>query len=223
VNVLGHGYVAERVRPGDLAHTFGALLPDLASMARVRLEAGASRASPLAAGIRCHHAADAAFHSHAAFVTGAAAVRRELLAAGLPTGPARAVAHAGYELLLDATLVGGEAGDAYRRAFARHATADATLAVLRSGDHARWRAFVAAHDSRGMPRPAHGVGSGIDVEEIADRLVAILRHRPRLALAAADAPLVVAALARRVEDVRGSAPGLLASVVDATFASCGGG
>lgn len=213
MNVLGHAFVAERVRPGDDAHTFGAVLPDLASMAGVRIDRADAGGPALAAGVRCHHAADAAFHSQHAFVAGAAALRRDLLAAGLRTGPARAVAHVGYELLLDATLAGGDADDAYRRAFTALATAESTLAVLRPAAHERWRSAVARFAT---PRRGHDG----DPRAIAASLVAILRHRPRLALAAEDAPLVAAVLERHAGDVRRSAPAVLAAV---TARATGGG
>jgi hypothetical protein len=215
MNVLGHAFVAERIRPGDDAHTFGAVLPDLASMAGVRIDRADAGGAALAAGVRCHHAADTAFHSAPAFVAGAAAMRRELLAAGLATGPARAVAHVGYELLLDATLLGGDAEHAYRRAFAALATAEPTFAALRPAGHEQWRRAVSGFAARSRGRGGDG-----DPAAIAERLVAILRHRPRLALAPDDAPVVAAVLGRHADDVRRAAPAVLALVTArATFAS----
>lgn len=212
MNVLGHAYVAERARPGDDAYTLGAVLPDLASIAGVRLVLGAGTSAPavssaIAEGVACHHAADATFHSLASFRTGVAAMRRELLDAGLPTGPARAVAHVGYELLLDGTLVGTATEHAYRRALAHAAgAAEAIAPAHRVG----WLAFV---DRIGASRRAPIRYD--DVEWVADRLVAILRHRPRLRLDAAHVPAVARVLDRHVGAIGRAAPGVLAS----TFAS----
>ena len=210
MNVLGHAFVAERVRPDDDAHTFGAVLPDLASMAGVRIDRVDAGGPAFADGVRCHHAADAAFHSQPAFAAGAAAMRRELLDAGLATGPARAVAHVGYELLLDATLAGGDADDAFHRAFGALAAADSTLDALRPVGHDRWRAFVVR-----MAAVDRGPVAAGDRLVIAERLVTVLRHRPRLALAPGDAPVVADVLDRHGPEVRRSAPAILAAVVGA--------
>jgi hypothetical protein len=208
VNVLGHAYVAERARPGDHAHTLGAVLPDLASIAGVRLVPGAGSSAPavspaIADGIACHHAADATFHSLALFRTGVAAMRRELLDAGLPTGPARAVAHVGYELLLDGTLVGTATERAYRRALTIGTTA---TDVIAPSHRARWSAFV-----DGVSGHVHRRLGYDDVEWVADRLVAILRHRPRLRLDPAKVPAVARVLDRHVDAIRRRAPDVLAS------------
>lgn len=212
MNVLGHTHVAERLRPHDAAHALGAVLPDLASIAGVRLQTPlpAPAHAAIAEGIACHHAADATFHSLARFRAGAAALRRDLLAAGLPTGPARAVAHVGYELLLDGTLVGTPTEDAYRRALA--GVADATDAIA-PAHRARWLAFVDRTTTvRHAPRYD-------DVEWVAGRLVAILAHRPRLRLDAAHVPAVARVLDRHVDAIRDDAPHVLGS----TFASRLGG
>src|SRR5690606_20337725 len=74
-------------------------------------------------GVRCHLDADAAFHAHPRFRAGTRALRADLTARGIPRGPARAVAHAGWELLLDGTLVGGDAERAFRDAVGRAADA----------------------------------------------------------------------------------------------------
>ena len=116
------------------------------------------------------------------------------------------MAHVGYELLLDATLAGGDADDAYQRAFAAFAAAGSTLAVLRPAGHEQWRNAVAR-----FATSRRGATDG-DPAAIAERLVAILRDRPRLALAAEDAPLVAAALERHAGDVHRSAPTVLTAV-----------
>lgn len=209
MNVLGHAYVAERRRPADDAFVLGAVLPDLASIAGVRLAVGTSpRAAPasIADGIACHHAADATFHSLAPFRSRVAAMRRDLLDAGLPTGPARAVAHAGYELLLDGTLVGTATEGSYRRALANVTEATGAIAPAH---RARWLAFGDWIGAR--PRPMRYD----DVEWVAQRLVDILGRRPRLRVEAAHERTVADVLAHHAGAVTGEAPAVFAS----TFAS----
>lgn len=204
MNVLGHAYVAERTRPGDRAYILGAVLPDLASIAGVRLVTGTPRprVSPaIADGVACHHAADATFHSLALFRTGTAAMRLELLDARLPTGAARAVAHVGYELVLDGTLVGTATEDAYRRAVA---DADMTTAAIAPGHRARWAGFVERINAHGRVAIRYD-----DVDWVAHRLVAILANRPRLRLDVAHVPAVARVLDRHVDAIRGHAPDVL--------------
>src|SRR5690606_20932226 len=139
VNVLGHTRVALGRGLDRPAEVLGAVLPDLAPAAGVRLVRDRLD-GPLAAGVRCHLDADAAFHAHPRFRAGTRALRADLTARGIPRGPARAVAHAGWELLLDGTLVGGDAERAFRDAVGR--AADAADA-LDPADRPRWAAFVA--------------------------------------------------------------------------------
>lgn len=209
MNVLGHTHVADRLRPEDAAHALGAVLPDLATIAGVRLQTPlpAMAQTAIADGIACHHATDATFHSLAPFHIGTAALRRDLLVAGLPTGPARAVAHAGYELLLDGTLIGSPTEQAYRRALAMASSATDAIAPAH---RVRWRAFV----DRITANARHALRYD-DVEWVADRLVAILDHRPRLRLDAAHVPAMVRVLDRHAGTIREDAPHVLAS----TFAS----
>jgi hypothetical protein len=210
VNVLGHAYIAERARPGDDAYALGAVLPDLASIAGVRLDVGAGMSAAVSSaigdGIACHHGADASFHSLASFRAGAAAMRHELLDAGLPTGPARAVAHVGYELVLDGALVGTAAEDAYRRALTIATTATDAISPLH---RPRWSAFVdriATH--------AHRPIRYDDVDWVAGRLVTLLADRPRLRLDAGDVAAVALVLGRHAPAIRAGA----GDILDSTFA-----
>jgi hypothetical protein len=209
VNVLGHTHVADRLRPDDAAHALGAVLPDLATIAGVRLQTplSSSLQRAITDGVACHPAADATFPSLAPVRSGVAALRRDLLAAGLPTGPARAVAHVGYELLLDGTLVGTPTEHAYRRALTGAADATDAIAIAH---RARWRAFVDR-----ITANAHHALRYDDVGWVADRLVAVLDHRPRLRLDAGDVPAVARVLDRHAGAIRGDAPHVLAS----TFAA----
>ena len=92
MNVLGHTRVALGRGLDRPAEVLGAVLPDLAPAAGVRLVRDRLD-GPLAAGVRCHLDADAAFHAHPRFRAGTRALRADLTARGIPRGPARAVAH----------------------------------------------------------------------------------------------------------------------------------
>src|SRR5687768_8762401 len=80
------------------------MLPDLASMAGVRLDT-TELPDDVAAGVRHHYAADAAFHGHESFIRLLRTVRTALADAGVARGPARAAAHVGVELALDGWLL----------------------------------------------------------------------------------------------------------------------
>src|SRR5207247_1215834 len=82
----------------------GAVLPDLLPMCGVRLDRDAVPPE-VAAGWQAHHRADAAFHACDAFLVGVGSLRTDLRATELATGPRRAVAHVGWELLLDEAVV----------------------------------------------------------------------------------------------------------------------
>lgn len=184
MNVLGHVHAALAERRDDAAFLLGAVLPDLRGLHV------ADRTGAVGEGIACHHRVDAAFHADAAFRAGSGALRRDLLDAGLATGPARAVGHAGWELLLDGTLVGSPADDGFRAALV-HAG--------RPGPHGRLR-----YD---------------DPAWVAERLFALLDGRPRLRFARADLPTVAAVLGRHAPAVREAAPDLLRRVTQAASRS----
>ncbi len=172
----------------------GAALPDLQREAGVALGDGWSAA--VHAGIDCHRDADALFHELAIFRTQSVALTRRLLDAGVPRGAARAVGHAGWELLLDGSLLGDAALiDAYMRAMSVEVAQDASKAALQR------------RVERGVPR------FYADPAGVAELLWRILRDRRLLAFdrvhieavancladaqphAAAAAPTVFAALA----------------------------
>jgi hypothetical protein len=208
VNVLGHTYVAAARAPTeDLPFLFGAVLPDLAGMARIRLDR-AARDGPFGDGIRCHHQVDLAFHADRAFQHGAVALRADLEASGLARGPARAIGHAGWELLLDGALLGSATEASYRRALV-HAPEAVGAVVAPSRE--RWTAWV----ERWMPPPPMHYD---DAEWVARRLYSMLADRPRLGFAPADIPTVTAALHRHADTVRSAAPGILARSITASAA-----
>ena len=191
MNFLGHTHVALAGGDDDPGFVLGAVLPDLAPMAGIRL-AARQLEGPLGDGVRCHLRADAAFHADPRFVTGSRALRRALAARGVESGPARAVGHAGWELLLDGTLVASEAEEAFRGALAQ---GERALPALADGDRGRWAAFLARRRS----------SSGLHYDDpawVAGRLYAMLARRPRLALPAGQVPLVADVLAAHAPAVR---------------------
>jgi hypothetical protein len=204
VNFLGHAHVALATGAGDAEYVLGTVLPDLAPMAGIRLRR-AGIGGRLGEGVACHLRADAAFHALAAFRRGSGELRRDLAARGLGSGPARAVGHAGWELLLDGALVGGEAEDAFHRAMA---VGDRVSAALDPGDRARWAAFLAR--GRGSGRLRYD-----DPRWVAGRLHAMLGRRPRLALDVSEVPTVAGVLADHAPAVAAAAPSVLADTARA--------
>lgn len=186
MNILGHTHVALAAGRDDPGWLLGAVLPDLAPMAGVRVDRSALP-DDVADGVRCHLRTDASFHALPAFLRGAKAIRWALDARGVSSGPARAVGHAGWELLLDGTLVRSRTEGAFRRAMA--AGSSATVAMS-TGDAARWEAFV----DRGRTAPELGFD---DPRWVADRLYAMLGRRSRLRLPAEQVPAVVEVLAEQ--------------------------
>lgn len=207
MNVLGHSHVALGLGTDEPAYLLGAVLPDLASMARVRLDRS-RLGGRLGEGVRCHVAADAAFHAEPRFRQGSAALRDELREGGVPTGPARAVAHVGWELLLDGNLRTGPAPEAYRRALE---LGDHAGVAMAEAHRARW-ARLLAHRHR-LPELPYD-----DPRWVAERLVSILAPRPRLRLMPRHVPVVVAALQGHAERVAAVAPAVLADTVRRTAA-----
>jgi hypothetical protein len=208
VNILGHTHVALAGGRDDSGYLLGAVLPDLTPMAGVKVVRTALPRA-VADGVGCHVRTDEAFHAHPTFVAGSRAIRADLDARGVASGPARAVGHAGWELLLDGALLGTATEVAFRRAMA--AGGDAT-AGMSAADASRWVAFV--DRSRSAPALAFG-----DPRWVADRLFGMLARRPRLRLPAEQVPTVAEVLAGLVDEVRALAPDVLADTVSAVHAS----
>lgn len=128
-------------------------------------------------GIQCHHDTDAAFHDLPAFLAGSRALTRDLLDRGVPRGAARAVGHAGWELLLDGVLIDdAEFMSAY-------------FAALRvEAPDPAWRFALDRRSARGVPDfYANPAG-------VAELLRRILRARPRLAFGDEHLSVVTSAL-----------------------------
>ncbi|MDQ3384634.1 MAG: hypothetical protein M3503_01275 [Actinomycetota bacterium] len=190
MNYLGHVAVALATGRDDPAFLLGAALPDLASMAGVRFDRGLLP-SAVADGVACHLDADEAFHAHAAFRDGSAALRRDLRDLGLATGPTRAIGHAGWELLLDGTLVGSPTEVAHRSGLR---CADVVLPALLPAHRARWSTLL-----------AEGPPPRLRYDEpawVVDRLFTMLSRRPRLSFDEGLKPDVVEVVAAHQEQVR---------------------
>ncbi len=180
MNFFGHALIAQRneATRGALRAEFvlGSMLPDFASMLRTRPPSTTDAA--IAAGLRFHHVTDEAFHGSRAFLEFSRQASMFLSGHGLSRGSARAVAHVGVELLLDAALVDDRANEAYLSAIECALT-------LRASDHIHWL------DTDAKARFTHlchslqnrgAVRADTSPELIAERLRYILADRPRLAL-----------------------------------------
>jgi hypothetical protein len=207
MNLIGHVAVAlgaDQVRPSD-DFLVGCMLPDLAAIARVRLE---RPVGALGAGVGFHHACDSAFHDGEWFRNANVELRDELACAGVVRGAARAGSHAGLEMLLDGALVDDPhvlevASDALS-AVARNADALAELAPEET------RAVVAERFRR--------IGSSLDplryrdVWFVAERLHGMTRGRRRIELPAAQIGTVAGVLDAKREHVADVAVDVLSSV-----------
>jgi hypothetical protein len=104
MNFVAHAHVALRRAGTSWDVAFGAVLPDLASMAGTRIDRSLL-SPPVEEGVALHHRTDGVFHALEVFHAGSGQIRHALLDVGVHAGPARAVGHAGYELLLDGCLL----------------------------------------------------------------------------------------------------------------------
>lgn len=179
MNFVGHA-MAARWEHDDPRFVLGAMLPDLAQMCGATLAAVDD--DVLAAGVACHHRADAAFHATEGFAALCAEARGRLRAAGLARGPTLAAAHVGVELLLDGCWLDEPAVDAAYLAAVAHATRLPAPAVAWAHEeHARWfSALCARLHAAGSPRAYR------DPDEVGRRLTRILARRPRLRPAPGD-------------------------------------
>jgi hypothetical protein len=203
VNFFGHAVVA-CWRSDAPPFVLGAMLPDFAAMIRARPPS--SDHSDLARGISFHHATDHAFHGSIAFRSLTADAYSTLSAKGVRRGSARAVAHIGVELLLDAALAeDARARQAYRAALvsAREPALLARIDWRDDHERGRFSELCSVLESRGVTSQ-HGAP-----ELVALRLSRALSDRPRLALDEA-AEHVVRGWAEEAHDaVIRSAPALL--------------
>jgi hypothetical protein len=202
MNVLGHASVALAWGGDDPAFVLGAVLPDLASMVGVRVDRSGV-GGPVGDGMRCHIDADAIFHDHPEFRAGSAALRRDLAERGLDRGPVRAIGHAGWELLLDGTLVGSPAEAAYWRALE---VGELALDAIAEPGRGRWLGFLSYRRRR------LGALRYDDPPWVAERLHDLLARRPRLRFSRKELPAVADVLGAHAGQVAVVAPQVLATI-----------
>ena len=182
MNFFSHAAVALRFSEAP-EFVLGAMLPDFASMLGARL--GTIGDPTLERGVRFHHLTDHVFHDLDVFRTLSREALVELRARGLEKGTARAVAHVGVEILLDATL--GQSASAQA----------AYLSGLEAGLRPELIASVAWPDAD-RRRLAdlletlvrRGIVLDTSSQTIAERIKRTLARRPRLALGDDDPPRV---------------------------------
>jgi hypothetical protein len=176
VNFFGHAVVA-RWESSDPAFVLGAMLPDFATMLGARPPS--TTHAELAAGIRFHHRTDEAFHDSATFRALTHEAFDWLSAAGVRRGSARAVAHIGTEIVLDATLADDADGcDGYLLALENAVNSDVRTQVGWENlqTHARFEHLCRMLCERGV------MTNDVAPELVAERLKHALAGRPRLAL-----------------------------------------
>jgi hypothetical protein len=177
MNFFGHALIAQRneaTRGSNRAEfVLGAMLPDFASMLRTRPPA--STLDALTAGLSFHHQTDDAFHGSQSFLE----FSRFLSDRGVARGTARAVAHVGVELLLDAAFAyENGANEAYLSAVACGST------TLVRG-HIQWHDNDASQRFQQLCQRLRARGrfqENPPSELVAERLRSILADRPRLAM-----------------------------------------
>ncbi len=184
MNFFGHA-VAASWHGREPGFALGAMLPDFAGMCGMRLEAALH--DETAAGIDYHHATDRAFHRLETFSRAVSEIARQLVERGVPRGPARGVAHVGFELCLDGALL-DQAGAA--RVYAGALQAGTEPALERAlkwntpDGPRRWRSLCSRLAEHGLPVEYR------DPVLVAERVERVLSRRPLLALSPAAAVIV---------------------------------
>jgi hypothetical protein len=164
------------------------------------------RAARSAAGWALHHRVDEVFHELDVFREGVHALRTDLRATPLETGARRAVAHVGWELLLDDTLAADEPTvGSFRVALALGS---------RSIDDPAWRALSA----RLLAVHPHERST---TRAIAERVHRAVGRRPRLAFDAGHLDAVTDVLANHRDGIDAAALEIVAQVTDATQGGSG--
>ena len=207
MNFFGHAAVAGQFRAEPL-FALGAMLPDFCGMLGLRVPDAPQ--NTLGDGIAFHHVTDHAFHELEAFRTFVREATAELDARGVRRGTARAVAHVGFELFLDAELAEDET------ARARYFDA---LGAGREGAVFAHEMFVHDETERlsGLVRTLEerGVAKRPDSAAVVMRLTRALASRSRLAIQPRDA----AAVSEWVELFRGrvvaSTPHIVSTLTNA--------
>ena len=181
MNFFGHALIAQRdeATRGPIRAEFvlGAMLPDFASMLRTRPPSATLDA--LRAGVSFHHRTDEAFHGAQSFLEFSRLASSFLSSHGVSRGTARAVAHVGVELLLDAAFAHERGGnEAYLSAIACGLTE-------RVRGHIQWATSEASERFQHLCHSLQRRGQfqvNPPSELVAERLRNILADRPRLAM-----------------------------------------
>jgi acyl carrier protein phosphodiesterase len=213
MNFFGHVCVAI-VRSDNPRFLLGAMLPDLASMASLRL--GKLRDAELAAGVALHHHTDRLFHGAEAFRGLCESALQDLENAGVARGAARAVGHVGSELLLDGVLsADGPARTAYARALEVGLRERVEHDVGFEGDAnpSRLRRLLERLSQGPLPEGYR------DVDFVHARLEALLASRPRLSLAPGDSVPVRAWLEKAARSLEHQGSALLGEVRESVLRS----
>lgn len=204
MNFGGHIAVASVDRKEPL-FWLGSALPDLAAMGRFRL-LGSTTEPIVGAGIRFHHATDAAFHGHPWFVAIQRLLQDQLQSDGLGRGPARAIAHVGPELLLDGAL---DHLAPTKKALATIGQVKHELVSLVNDEHQpRWLEHLDLVHSRPFPT------DNDDPEAVARRLHRMLARRSRLSFEADHLSMVARRLEAAQPDIEQTAFPLVAELAE---------
>jgi hypothetical protein len=182
MNFFGHAAIAGRFETHP-AFVLGAMLPDFFSM--LGLEPFAPTEGKLGAGIRFHHLTDHAFHDLPVFRGLCRESTAFLDERRVRRGTARAAAHVGVELMLDAELAeSAESRTLYLAALnATHEPALLADAPLSADARDRLGRLTGTLAERGVAkRPDDGV--------VVERLERALARRPRLLIVPEDLPSI---------------------------------
>lgn len=194
MNFFGHSVVA-RLKSAEPGFVLGAMLPDFATMIAARPPSSSHDA--VGPGIDFHHATDDVFHRAKTFLDLQKGAFESLRYRGVNRGGARAVAHIGVELLLDAHLAHDPgARDGYESAIREGEPS--SLGKFIDWNHATDEARYAELRDR---LEQYGVHPGTDAPALAARLARILAGRPRLAIDAREQQLVRAWIEDTEEEV----------------------
>ncbi len=182
MNFFGHATIAGRFE-SDPVFVLGAMLPDFCTMLGFRPPEPAS--GQLGAGVRFHHVTDHAFHDLERFQRLNRDAAADLTARGVRRGTARAVAHVGVELLLDAELAESDAA---------RATYLSALTVGHDPELVLRASFAGAEGERlgqlTRTLTGRGVAKRPSGSSVVERLERALASRPRLAITSEDVPRV---------------------------------
>jgi hypothetical protein len=182
MNFYGHAVAASWFTTRPL-FVLGSMLPDFATMCRNRVERVSD--PEVAAGVAFHHLTDEVFHRTGAFVSLRSETTVSLCAEGLKRSRARAVAHAGVELLIDGALSTDENA---REVFARSLAVGNRTRVI---EGISWRTPNSRENWSYLLdrlRAADIPGGYADPDFVIDRVYIILAPRPALAVGPGDRP-----------------------------------